>query len=395
MPKLILISLIPLVTIGGRSQPVVANHFDDSGNFGQRNGSFKRPRVEGGGAAARDGYFDLARDAVAPSLPNIPKLDLNKIRGLLVKANETAETIRTRIAADSGADGARDLAGLSIALLDLLNAVVEEGIIPMASPTAASFASVVAGSAATSQTTVRPRQEPGTAELKAALVAAEKTAVVFDADLGRLPAANRGALNGAFAAGLKAATMKVADESGGDAVECIRIVNDALSCVDNMDFVGQSSERKIDKRDPANPITFPYCTMPVKLDFPDRNTRIHFERTLRKHCGMKASMSLPFQIRKYQGLFYKAMKARYPDRIVMVRPDTPSLSFVAFVKNEGGSGWTRCRETVPIPKGIMLPSYVFPNRVDLPTVADDEMGIGDDDALLVEASIGAESQSQS
>ncbi len=66
-----------------------------------------------------------------------------------------------------------------------------------------------------------------------------------------------------------------------------------------------------------------------------------------------------------------------------------------MVKNEGGSGWTRCRETVPIPKGIMLPSYVFPNRVDLPTVADDKMGIGDDDALLVEASIGAESQSQS
>jgi hypothetical protein len=162
-----------------------------------------------------------------------------------------------------------------------------------------------------------------------------------------------------------------------------------------MDFVGQSSERKIDKRDPANPITLPYCTMPVKLDFPDRNTRIHFERTLRKHCGMKAAMSLPFQIRKYQGLFYKAMKARYPDRIVMVRPDTPSLSFVAFVKNEGGSGWTRCQETVPIPKGIMLPSYVFPNRVDLPAVVGDEMGVGDDDALLVEASIGAESQSQS
>ncbi len=88
------------------------------------------------------------------------------------------------------------------------------------------------------------------------------------------------------------------------------------------------------------------------------------------------------------------MKTRYPDRIVMVRPDTPSLAFIAFVKNEGGSGWSRCRETVPIPKGIMLPSYTFPNRVDLPTVAEDEMGMGDD-ALLLEATIGAESQSQS
>jgi hypothetical protein len=43
----------------------------------------------------------------------------------------------------------------------------------------------------------------------------------------------------------------------------------------------------------------------------------------------------------------------------------------------------------------MLSSYVFPNRVDLPAVVGGEMGDGDDDALLVEASIGAESQSQS
>jgi hypothetical protein len=38
----------------------------------------------------------------------------------------------------------------------------------------------------------------------------------------------------------------------------------------------------------------------------------------------------------------------------------------------------------------MLPGYEFPNRVDLPMVADD-MG-DDDEALLVAASIGAESQ---
>ncbi len=72
------------------------------------------------------------------------------------------------------------------------------------------------------------------------------------------------------------------------------------------------------------------------------------------------------------------------------RPDTSSLSFIAFMKEEGGNGWSRCRESVPIPRGIMLPGYVFPNHADLPMVADD-MG-DDDEALLVAASIGAESQ---
>jgi hypothetical protein len=67
------------------------------------------------------------------------------------------------------------------------------------------------------------------------------------------------------------------------------------------------------------------------------------------------------------------------------------MSFVAFMKNEDGSGWSRCRETLPIPRGIMLPDFVFPNRVPLP--GGTESGIGDDDEdLLVAASIGAESQ---
>jgi hypothetical protein len=391
MPKPILISAIPPVTIGGRNAPVVANLFDDSGNFRQRNGSFKRPRVEGGGDASRDGFYDLSRDAVATAFPTALKLDVGKIRGLMVKANEAASAIRSRIASGAATEEVRDLAGFSIILLDLLNVVVEEGILPMASSTAASFASVAGASVAANPPPSRPRQEPGTPELKAALAAAEKTAVVFDADLGRVPVANRTTLNGAFAAGLKAATMKVAEGSGGDANEGIRVVNDALSCVDNLDFIGQTSARKIDKSDPENPIPLSFCTMPVRLDFPDRHTRIHFEKTLRKHCGLRATMSLPFQIRKYQNMFLSALRARYAGRAISARPDTSTMSFVVFMKKEDGNGWARCRESVPIPRGIMLPDFVFPNRVDLPGGM--EFGIGDDDeALLIAASIGAESQ---
>jgi hypothetical protein len=313
----------------------------------------------------------------------------------MVKANELAEAIRTRYAVDGAPDGVRELAGFSITLLDLVNAVVEEGILPMSSSAVASFASVAAAPTAANSAPLRPRVEPGTAELKAALATAEKTTVVFDADLGRSPVANRATLNGAFAAGLKVATMKVAEESGDDANENIRVVNDALSCAENLDFIGQTSTRKIDKRDPANPVTLPYCTMPVKLDFPDKHTRIHFERTLKKHCDMKASMSLPFQIRRYQSLFLSAMKERYANRVVTVRPDTSTLSLIAFMKNEVGGGWTRCRESIPIPRRVMLPDFEFPNRVDLPVAANSGFGIADadgDDALLVEASIGAESQ---
>ncbi len=116
--------------------------------------------------------------------------------------------------------------------------MVVEGILAMASSTAATFAADVSAPAANIPAPSRSQLEPGTAELKAALAAAEKTAVVFDADLGWAPVANRATLNSAFAAGLKAATVKVANKSGGDANESIRIVNGVLSCTDNLDFIG-------------------------------------------------------------------------------------------------------------------------------------------------------------
>jgi hypothetical protein len=393
MPKPMLIPFIPPVTIGGKSTPVVANLFDGSGNFCQRHGSFKRLRTDGSAGAASDSYYDLSRDVSVAAVPTAPKLDVGRIRDLLVKANQMAGAVRSRLSADGVSDEMKELARFNMVMLDLVSAVVEEGILPLSSSTAAtaSFSSVAGAAPPAPSVPSRPRVEPGTAELKAALATADKSAVVFDADLGPSPVANQATLNGALAAGLKAATLKVAADAGMDANEAIRVVNDALSCADNVDFKGQTSSKHIDKRDPNNPIVMPFCSMPVKLDFPDRNTRIHFERTIRKHCNLRATISLPTIIRQYQALYLNAVKERYPGRAVMVRPDVASLSLVALVKEEGGGAWTRCPGGHPIPRGIMLPDYTLPNRVDLPAAGDAELGDGDD-AMLVAASIGAESQ---
>ncbi len=48
---------------------------------------------------------------------------------------------------------------------------------------------------------------------------------------------------------------------------------------------------------------------------------------------------------------------------------------------------------MPIPRGILLPGAAIPSKVELPAVVNTNRA-DDDDALLVEASISAESQSQ-
>jgi hypothetical protein len=366
MVKPMLIPTIPPVTGVGKPSAVVANLFDYSGSFRQRNNSFKRPRRDDDRDDSRDRQYDLTRDFPPLSLPGPLKLDVPKIRNLLVKATEAAVPVRARVGDDTVAAETRELAVASIALMEALGAVVEAAIIPLAGLLSGSGppASAVAGSSSASR--ADPVVAPGLPELKAALATADKTAVVFDADLGPSRVSNRSTLNSAFTAGIRAATLKSAADSGGDASEGVRLVNDALSCADNLDFLGEASSKKVDKRDPANPVFGNYFTMPIKVDFPDRGTRINFERVMRKHCGLRVTMSLPPPIRRFQGLFLKAMKERYRGQVVMARAEISSMSMVAFHKMEGDTKWERCSESVPIPTGIMLPDFVMPGSVPLP-----------------------------
>ncbi len=55
-----------------------------------------------------------------------------------------AATIRSRYVSEAVPDEVREFAGFSITLLDLVNAVVEGGILPMAAPAAAYFVSAAA-----------------------------------------------------------------------------------------------------------------------------------------------------------------------------------------------------------------------------------------------------------
>ena len=62
-----------------------------------------------------------------------------------------------------------------------------------------------------------------------------------------------------------------------------------------------------------------FCTMPVRFEFEDRSGRLHFERTMRNKCGLKASMSLPLGLRVAQKHALATVKQDYPGMICMVR----------------------------------------------------------------------------
>ena len=142
-----------------------------------------------------------------------------------------------------------------------------------------------------------------------------------------------------------------------DPAEAVRILDDAFSGVVDVDFLGQSSKPFSNNRDPLDARTGKFCTMPVKLRFCDRDSRVYFENSLRASCGLRAIQSFPQVIRKEINGFADNIRKDNPGLIVMVRPDSRTLRINAFTKRDGEKVWNKYHASHPIPIGIMLGSY--------------------------------------
>ena len=201
--------------------------------------------------------------------------------------------------------------------------------------------------------------------------------VVFGTNLGPAGLAHRGSLNANFTACLKNRTTEKAEHTpNANLEESLRVVEDALCCVENVEFMGQRSRPYVNNREGADGS---FCSMPVKLTFGDRDSRINFERTLRDHTGLRAVQSLPEVIRKEMTAFRKALEQRYQGRIIMVRPNSKNLELNAFMKEDGAPRWTPCSECHTIPIDIMLPSFRETTSVTLPDMEVDPPAAGEGD----------------
>ena len=209
--------------------------------------------------------------------------------------------------------------------------------------------------AAAAVATPPPAEPAETRELREALERADKTSIIFGANLGEAAIANRGALAHNLNVGIRNSTISRAGADVAVAAESVRVVSDAMSLVKNAEFLGGSSKIHSTRDGKLSG----FYSMPVKVEFENKGARIHFERTLREKCDIRPSISLPTGIRNAQAAFHNELKQKYEGYIIMTRPDTPSLSFFAFAKKDGEKGWTKLDDVRPID-----PAAVRDNRND-------------------------------
>ncbi len=123
----------PVTGLNGDNRPV-SNLFDGSGTFRHRSGSGKRARTES--EVERDAMYDLSRDFPPLYNPDKPALDPAHIKTLLVTATAAAAEVTPLLEIPETSPPMRSLITLTMTLLQVLEAVVERGIEPLASAAA-------------------------------------------------------------------------------------------------------------------------------------------------------------------------------------------------------------------------------------------------------------------
>jgi hypothetical protein len=114
---------------------------------------------------------------------------------------------------------------------------------------------------------------------------------------------------------------------------------------------------KIDKPDPKNPVPLSHFTMPVKLDFPYRSTRILFEKILIIPAKSRPWCPTLPPSGNFSASFTKPFRSLLRG-VMMVRLATAAMTLVAFTKCEDSGGWLQCPESMDTLRGIMLPGIL-------------------------------------
>jgi hypothetical protein len=106
-------------------------------------------------------------------------------------------------------------------------------------------------------------------KVKQAIREAEKKTLLFNIDIGKVPTLNKDTLSRKVTLALgEKATSGNHDYDIKDAEDAI---DDILSCV-KLDFLGTTSKKFYNKKNPQDPRNDSFCTMPVRFEFKDKVT---------------------------------------------------------------------------------------------------------------------------
>ena len=97
--------------------------------------------------------------------------------------------------------------------------------------------------------------------------------------------------------------------SSSPSEESIAAIDDVLSMTTGMSFFGNTTKSYVNPKDKASRA---YCTIPVKYEFQDKDTRMRAETALRARCKVSCATLYPVILRECIKQVVDRVKTKFP-----------------------------------------------------------------------------------
>jgi hypothetical protein len=180
---------------------------------------------------------------------------------------------------------------------------------------------------------------------------AEKSTLIFNLDMGRAPLLNSNTIS--KKATLALTTMAAKVEASNTSVPCkdtVAAIDDILSVTTGMTFYGSVTKSYNNPKDEASGS---FCTIPVRYEFKDRETRIQAESILKSKCKVNCATPFPAILReciKQTGEFFRGF---YNTDFVRVSVDISKMSLRVSHKPDKDAKWSYHDKLIPIPEAAL------------------------------------------
>ena len=197
---------------------------------------------------------------------------------------------------------------------------------------------------------------------------AEKATLVFNTDMGTVPVMNTQTMNRKFSLALKAKAAVVDGNVNGEPTrDTITRLDDTLSMVKSMDYFGKTTKKVTDNQDRDRV----YYTIPVKLNYKDRETRIAAEVNLRKLCKVSCTTPYHATLRTEIKRAVDCAKVKYEATWIQARIDLEDMCLRLSYRE--GEVWHNDVEMIPLPEEVYDTSRKFSPRPNATTGESEKM----------------------
>jgi hypothetical protein len=199
----------------------------------------------------------------------------------------------------------------------------------------------------------RPQDKPEVKKFKDAVRDAEKSTLIFNLDMGKVPLVNRDTMSTRATMALTQRAAQVENSrTSVPSADSMAAIDDALSVVTGMKFYGRATKSYQKANDP---LSGSFCTVPVRYDFQDKETRSYAENVLRDKCKVQCSTPYPIILRETIRQVINGVKAEYPNSYVRVSVDTSDMCLRVARRpmidpgSNAEKSWHTLDDPVPIP----------------------------------------------